>query len=794
MAKRDIFAEFGIDREQIEKEVVSSLSGLSGQELEKELDESVKEYNVNTILEGRVVSVHNDEVMVDVGYKSEGVIPRSEWEGGAAAVGDTVEVLLEAVEDDAGLVQLSKRKADRIRSWERVVTHCAEGDVITGTVMRKIKGGLLVDIGVPVFLPASQVDIRRPSEIADYIGRRLTCKILKIDEDRRNIVVSRRQLIEGQREIMKKRIFERLAKSEIRPGKVKNIVDFGAFVDLGGIDGLLHITDMSWGRISHPSEMVAIDDLIDVVILNVDVQKERVALGLKQKTPSPWQGIEDKYPVGSTVSGEVVNLMSYGAFVKLEEGVEGLVHISEMSWTRRINHPSEVVAIGDIVDVVVLGINTEKEEISLGIKQTEQNPWELVQQNYPQGTEIVGRVRNLTSYGAFVEIEEGIDGLLHVSDMSWTRKVAHPSEVVQKGETIKCVVLQVDPQKRRVALGSKQLEPDPWEQDIPSRYSAGDMARGVVTKLTSFGAFVELEKDLEGLLHISELTEKKIPSPEEIVEVGDVLDVRIIRVDPENRKIGLSLRSDTVADQEEAPRIVIRSDELEEAEDSQQLLQQALQEAPQMTRDESEPERMTTGGADAHSTLDIPTEVVPSAGTGGDEEVAPDAGDAEPDAAEEPEAPDEEPTVEPEAEAPAPDAEPEPEVIEEPEAPAEEPTVEPEAEVPVPDAEPEPEVLEEPEAPAEEPTVEPEAEAPAPDAEPEPEVIEEPEAPAEHAPETEPVQEPDVSEGAAEADQPVEAAEEPAPKPLGDDIEAKEEPIAEQEGPGEPEPQAEQEQ
>jgi small subunit ribosomal protein S1 len=595
MARRDILGEFGIDPEGIEKEIEQSMRNLTAEELEKSLDESVRDYSLDTILEGRVIGVSGDEVMVDVGYKSEGAVPRHEWEREEPKVGDVVEVLLEAIEDDAGLVQLSKRKADRIRNWERVVARYDEGDIVTGIVMRKIKGGLLVDIGVPVFLPASQVDIRRPGEIADYIGTKLTCRILKVDEDRRNIVVSRRQLIESQRKIMKARMLQQLAKGQTRPGKVKNI------------DGLLHITDMSWGRISHPSEIVAIDDLIEVMILNVDVEKEKVALGLKQKTASPWENIELKYPVGSEVSGEVVNLMSYGAFVKIEEGVEGLVHISEMSWTRRINHPSEVVAIGDAVDVVVLGINKEKEEISLGMKQTEQNPWELVQKNYPPGTEVVGRVRNLTSYGAFIEIEEGIDGLLHVSDMSWTRKVSHPSEVVQKGETIKTVVLEVDPAKRRVALGLKQLEADPWEQDIPSRYMAGDLVRGRVTKLTSFGAFVEVEEGLEGLLHVSELSEKKIPSPEEIVDVGDVLDVRVIRVDAEARKIGLSLRTDGPGVEEEAaPRIVIRSDQLEEAEDPEKMVKEAMAEAPQLER-----ERESTGRAgEPVSGLNIPMSVV----------------------------------------------------------------------------------------------------------------------------------------------------------------------------------------
>jgi len=626
MTQRDILAEYGIDRDEVEKELEASLMGLSGEDLEKSLDESVKEFTVNTILEGRIVSVYDDEIMVDVGYKSEGALQRHEWQSSTPpAVGDVVEVLLEAVEDESGLVRLSKRKADRIRNWERVVTRHSEGDVVTGTVIRKIKGGLLVDIGVPVFLPASQVDIRRPGEIADYIGRRLTCKILKIDEDRRNIVVSRRQLIESQREIMKHRMFDQLEAGQIRPGKVKNILDFGAFVDLGGIDGLLHITDMSWGRISHPSEMVAIDDLIEVMILDVNIERERVALGLKQKTPSPWDNIEEKYPVGSEVSGEVVNLVNYGAFVKLEEGVEGLVHISEMSWTRRINHPSEVVAIGDIVDVVVLGINKEKEEISLGMKQTEQNPWELVEKNYPSGTEVVGRVRNLTNYGAFIEIEEGIDGLLHISDMSWTRKISHPSEVLQKGDTVKTVVLEVDPQKRRVALGLKQLDPDPWKTEIPERYRSGDLVRGIVTKLTSFGAFVELEDGLEGLLHISELSEQKIPSPEEIVDVGDVVDVRVIRVDSDGRKIGLSLRTEgPLSEDEEGPRIVIRSDQIEEAENPTEMVAEAMEDAPQ--RDREREERAGDMSSGSESSLNIPMDVV-GADEAPEEVAAPEVGE-----------------------------------------------------------------------------------------------------------------------------------------------------------------------
>ena len=380
---------------------------------------------------------------------------------------------LEEVEDDFGLILLSKRKADRMREWEKVIKSHKEGDVVKGKVVRKIKGGLLVNIGVNVFLPASQVDIRRPPDIGMYIDREIECVILKIDEQRRNIVVSRRKLIEDKREKMKQALLSEIAPRQLRKGTVKNIADFGAFVDLGGIDGLLHITDMSWGRISHPSELVKIDDEIEVMILNVDRDKEKIALGLKQKFPSPWELVNEKYPVGTKVKGEVVNVMSYGAFVKLEDGIEGLVHISEMSWTKRINHPSELVNIGDEVEVVVLGINQDKQEISLGMKQTQPNPWEKVAEKYPPGSKVQGTVRNLTNYGAFIELEEGVDGLLHVSDMSWTRKISHANEMLKRGDVIECQVLSVDEDRKRIALGLKQLAGDPWETTIPEKYQPG---------------------------------------------------------------------------------------------------------------------------------------------------------------------------------------------------------------------------------------------------------------------------------------------------------------------------------
>jgi small subunit ribosomal protein S1 len=531
---------------------------LSADELQQQLDQAFnqssdnwlpaeeQEFEVNKVVTGRVLHVTGDEVWVDVGYKSEGVIPVNEWydEGLDKVVppkpGEEIQVLLDAVEDESGAVVLSFRKAKRQKEWEQVIEKHKEGDVVSGAVTRKIKGGLLVNIGVNVFLPASQVDIRRPPDIADYIGKNIECKILKIDEARRNIVVSRRKLIEDQREEMKKKLLAEIEPGQIRHGVVKNIAEFGAFVDLGGIDGLLHITDMSWGRIANPHEMVHIDQPLDVYIISVDKEREKIALGLKQKTASPWQDVEAKYPIGSRHTGEVVNVMSYGAFVKLEAGIEGLVHISEMSWTKRINHPSEIVSIGDQIEVQVLNINKEKQEISLGIKQVQPNPWDKVAERYPPGTVISGVVRNLTNYGAFIEIEDGIDGLLHVTDMSWVRKVGHPSEVVSKGDKVQCVILNVDQERKRVALGLKQMANDPWEGDIPGRYHRGEIKKGKITKLTNFGVFVELEPGLEGLLHISELSDHKVDSPEEVVKVGDEIEVKILRVDPVDRKIGLS--------------------------------------------------------------------------------------------------------------------------------------------------------------------------------------------------------------------------------------------------------------
>ena len=543
MMNRDVLKEYDIKQEEIEKELEEIIKNNNFEKIDEVYNTSVKNFALGTILKGKILGTIGNDVIIDTGYKSEGIIPLSEFDSpDEVKMGNEIDVMLESFEDDTGLIQISKRKADRIRGWEKIVTKYKEGDVVKGKVIRKIKGGLLVDIGIPIFLPASQIDIKPPGEIAEYIGKEVTCKILKIDEIQQNIIVSRRKLIEEERSKQKQEFLSRVEVDQIVKGTVKNIADFGAFIDLGGIDGLLHITDMSWGRISHPSEMLAINDEIEVKILGIDKEKEKVALGLKQKTENPWLNVEEKYPIGSKIKGQVVNIMSYGAFIKLETGIEGLVHISEMSWTRRINHPTEIAAIGDSVEAIVLNINKEKEEISLSIKQVEKNPWTFIEEKYPSGTRIKGRVRNLTNYGAFIEIEDGIDGLLHISDMSWSKKVAHPSEIVKKSDKIETIVLSVDKEKKRVSLGIKQLKDDPWKKEIPEKYSVGDVVRGKVTKMTDFGAFIDLGDGLEGLLHVSELSDKKVDNLEKIISIGNELDVKIIKMEPEARKIGLSLK------------------------------------------------------------------------------------------------------------------------------------------------------------------------------------------------------------------------------------------------------------
>jgi len=544
MVDRNLMAELEVDDSDAEAMLADAFgTDVAEGDLDALIQDAIGDFKSGSILSGKIIGHAGDDFLVEIGLKSEGVLDRGEFDDPSQVqIGDAVEVLLEDVEAEQGIVSISKRKADRIRGWQRIMDTKKEGDVVEGKVTRKIKGGLLVDIGVPVFMPASQVDIRRPSDIGAYIGRTIRATILRLDEERRNIVISRRRLIEDERAEARSKLLSTLTEGDIVKGVVKNVLDFGAFVDLGGIDGLLHITDMSWGRISRPSEVVKIDQEIEVKVLNIDREKEKIALGLKQKEASPWEAIEKKYPADTRVRGVVTNIMPYGAFVKLEDGIEGLVHISEMSWTRRINHPSELVSVGEEIDVVVLEVNKNKQEISLGMKQTEVNPWELVADRYPPGTVIEGKVRNLASYGAFVEIEPGIDGLLHVSDLSWTKKLAHPNELLKKGDTIQCVVLEVDQEKQRISLGLKQMTEDPWHEAIPTHYQPGMIVQGKVTKITNFGVFVELEEDLEGLLHISELADHKVDDPHEIVKPDQEIEVKILRVDADERKVGLSLK------------------------------------------------------------------------------------------------------------------------------------------------------------------------------------------------------------------------------------------------------------
>jgi small subunit ribosomal protein S1 len=547
MVNRNLLRQYEPPEEELQLQLGEAFEGGVADWLPSE----VQNFREDHTVVGRVCRISGDTVWVDVGYKSQGAIELREWYDDAQdaivapVVGDEIDVVIDAVEDEDGALVLSYRKARRRKEWESVISRFKEGDTISGPVTRKIKGGLLVNIGVGAFLPASQVDIRRPPDIGLYIGQTVECKILTIDEARHNIVLSRRQLLEDRREELKKKLLTEIQPGQIRKGVVKNIAAFGAFIDLGGMDGLLHVSDMSWGRVTDPRSVVSPDQELEVMILKVDKENGKIALGLKQKTPSPWTAAAEKYPVGSRHKGEVVNVMNYGAFVKLEPGIEGLVHISEMSWTKRISHPGELVQIGDEIEVQVLGINKEKQEISLGIKQVLPNPWDEVAGRYPAGTVINGIVRNLTNYGAFIEIEEGVDGLLHVGDVSWVRKVAHPSEVVNKGDKVTCVVLSVDQERRRIALGIKQMNNDPWEGDIPGRYKPGDIKKGKVTKLTNFGVFVELEQGLEGLLHISELADHRVESPEDIVKVGDEIEVKLLRIDVAERKIGLSRRFGT---------------------------------------------------------------------------------------------------------------------------------------------------------------------------------------------------------------------------------------------------------
>jgi small subunit ribosomal protein S1 len=511
--------------------------------MEEAMKQTDMRFAAGEIVKGYVIEVRPKEVMVDIGYKSEGVIAGNEFDDiKTVKVGDEVDVLIEKLEDKDGMVVLSKEKAEFKKNWDKILTICNEGGTINGKVKAVVKGGLLVNIGVEAFLPASQIDIVPPKNLNGFVGNNYEFKVVKINQERQNIVLSRRELIEQERNEKRAKLLGEMTPGDIRKGTVKNITDFGAFIDLNGLDGLLHITDMSWGRIGHPSEILKVGQDIDVVVLDINREKERVSLGLKQKLANPWDQIEAKYPIGQKVKGKVVNLVPYGAFVELEPGVEGLVHVTELSWTKRIAKPSDVLKPEQEIEAVVLGINRDEQKISLGVRQLETNPWDKALEKYPPGTKVKGKIRNLTSYGAFIELEDGLDGMIHVSDISWTRKINHPSEVLKKGDEVEAVVLEIDKANQRISMGLKQLSEDPWN-NIDKYYKVGDLVTGKVTKLASFGAFVGLQHDIDGLVHISQVSEERVDKIKNVLKVDQEVTARVIKIDKGERRIGLSIKA-----------------------------------------------------------------------------------------------------------------------------------------------------------------------------------------------------------------------------------------------------------
>lgn len=535
---------------------------------EEQVGGATSELLPGSILAGRVVEISKDYVVVDVGLKSEGLIPTQEFTDlKEISLGGEVEVLLDQTEDDRGQVVLSREKARRQRQWEYILNHCKEGSIVSGEILRKVKGGLMVDIGMEAFLPGSQVDSRRIKNLDDFIGKTFDFKILKINIDRKNVVISRREVIEEERMSKKSELLDSMEVGELRHGVVKNITDFGVFLDLNGIDGLLHITDMTWKRIRHPSEMVELGQELEVVILNIDKDKGRVALGLKQKESNPWEEIEEKYPPGTIVEGTIVNLLPYGAFIEIEPGIEGLIHISEMSWVRNVTDPSEVVNKGDHVRAVVLSVQRDEGKISLGMKQAEHNPWDDVEENYPVGKQVSAEVRSLTNYGVFVALEPGVDGLIHISDLSWIRKVSHPSELFKKGDKVDAVVLSVDKESKKITLGIKQLTDNPWES-IEEQMPVDSIVRGKVTKTTAFGAFVELENGIEALVHVTELSDQPFGKVEDVISVGQEVEAKVLRIDPDLKKIAISIKGSLIdKGQRDADDIVVsRAKEVETEE------------------------------------------------------------------------------------------------------------------------------------------------------------------------------------------------------------------------------------
>jgi small subunit ribosomal protein S1 len=556
--------------------------------MEEAMKQSYTRFAAGEIVKGTVIEVRNKEALVDIGYKSEGVISGNEFDDiKAVKVGDQIDVLIEKLEDKEGMVVLSREKAEFKKNWDKILTICNEGGIINGKVKAVVKGGLLVNIGVEAFLPASQIDVMTPKNLQQYVGNNYDFKVVKINQERQNIVLSRRELIEQERTERRQKLLGDMTPGDIRKGTVKNITDFGAFIDLNGIDGLLHITDMSWGRIGHPSEVLKVGQDIDVVVLDINREKERVSLGLKQKMSNPWDQIESKYPIGTKVKGKVVNLVPYGAFVEIEPGVEGLVHVTELSWTKRVSKPSDVLKQDQELEAVVLGINREEQKISLGVRQLETNPWDQAQEKYKPGAHVKGKIRNLTSYGAFIELEEGLDGMIHVSDISWTRKINHPSEVFKKGDEVEAVVLEVDKANQRIAVGVKQLSIDPWA-NIDQLYKVGDLVNGQVTKLASFGAFVGLQHDIDGLVHISQISEERVEKIKNVLKVGQEVTARVIKIDKADRRIGLSVKAANYsAEQLKAEQAVL--DALKPGEDLV-ALQHAFDAADEAVKEEPKAE------------------------------------------------------------------------------------------------------------------------------------------------------------------------------------------------------------
>jgi len=509
----------------------------------EQLVKSMPSFTEGSIVKGRILEKRSKEILVDIGYKSEGVISLNEFEDAAELqVGDEVEVLLEELEDNSGMVVLSKEKASQKQNWDKILKTYNEGGVISGKVKAVVKGGLMLTVGVEAFLPSSQIDVAPPKNLREYEGKTLICKIVKINEERKNVVLSRREIVEAERAEKRAKFLETVQKGSLVNGTVKNITEFGAFIDLDGIDGLLHITDMSWSRLNHPSEMLRVGQEIEVLVIDVDREKERVSLGLKQKSDNPWDKIADKYPTQTKVKGKVTNLAPYGAFVELEPGIEGLVHVSELSWTKRVARPADVLVLGQEIEAVVLDVNKEDQKISLSVRALDANPWDEVSLKYPAGMSVKGAVRSFTAYGAFIEMDEGIDGFIHVNDLCWTRKINHPSEMLKKGDIVEAKVIEIDKTNQRISLGLKQLADDPW-RTIEERYKVGETVSGKVTKVASFGAFVQLADDIDGLVHISQISSERVAKVKDVLKIGQDVTARIIRIDKAERRIGLSLKA-----------------------------------------------------------------------------------------------------------------------------------------------------------------------------------------------------------------------------------------------------------